>query len=106
MIFRYSTYIHIPVKRAFLYLRGYVRVLEVNNNPFEYWLAHDDPSYVNLMVAVEACLSSPGPCDRPVSELLTGEMFKELKVALNVDGMLDEKQVLRGGVPYAWAWPI
>lgn len=73
----------------------------MNNNPFEYWLAHDDPSYVNLMVAVEACLSSPGPCDRPVSELLTGEMFKELKVALNVDGMLDQKQVLRGGVPYA-----
>ena len=28
----------------------------VNNNPFEYWITHDDPAYVKLMKDVEAGL--------------------------------------------------
>eukprot|EP00913_Durusdinium_trenchii_P030294 g28379.t1 len=58
-------------------------VAAVNNNPFEYWLAHDDPCYVNLMVAIETCLSSPSPSwDVPVREIFTEGMFQELKALM------------------------
>ena len=35
-------------------------VAAVNNNPFEYHVAHDDTAYDALMAAVEALVESPG----------------------------------------------
>lgn len=69
-------------------------VAAVNNNPFEYWLAHDDPSYVNLMIAVETCLASPSEAwDVPVCEIFTEEMFQELKDLMLEHGIHGVKEV-------------
>jgi len=69
-------------------------VAAVNNNPFEYWLAHDDPHYVNLMLAVERCLSFPEAAwDVRVSEIFTEEMFQELKVLMLDHGIAGVEEV-------------
>ena len=94
----YDTHLYKPVQMPFAYFRGPVRALEVNNNPFEYWLAHDDASYVDLMVAVEACLSCPGPCDRAVGELFTEQMFQELTALMR-------EQEIAGAEEVATLWP-
>ncbi|CAJ1370333.1 unnamed protein product [Effrenium voratum] len=57
-------------------------VAAVNNNPFEYWLSHDDPSYTKLMVAMEESLEKP-ELDVPVGEIFTEAMFQELKALMS-----------------------
>ena len=38
-------------------------IAAVNNNPFEYWVKHDDASYNALMQGVESFIDQPGERD-------------------------------------------
>lgn len=40
-------------------------IAAVNNNPFEYFVTHDDPAYNKLMVGGEVC-NQPHPTPRPL----------------------------------------
>lgn len=42
----------------------------INNNPFEYWITHDDPAYNKLMEDVSAFIQNPGDKDVPVHKVL------------------------------------
>ena len=53
-------------------------VAAINNNPFEYWITHDDPLYAKLMGDVEAFLESPEAFDIPISDVFSQGMFGEL----------------------------
>lgn len=53
-------------------------IAAVNNNPFEYWVTHNDPAYNKMMVDVQDFIDEPGSRDCPIHEVLTDEMFDEL----------------------------
>lgn len=53
-------------------------IAAVNNNPFEYWVTHDDPAYNELMAGVQDFIDNPGMRDVKVSEVLTDDMFEQL----------------------------
>jgi len=53
-------------------------IAAINNNPFEYWITHDDPEYNLLMAGVQAFISDPGERDVPVSEVFSAEHFSAL----------------------------
>jgi hypothetical protein len=44
-------------------------IAAVNNNPFEYWVTHDSPSYNSLMEGVQGFLDAPGDNDLPISQV-------------------------------------
>ena len=50
----------------------------VNNNPFEYWITHDDTRYDALMVSVQEFIDGPGDRDVTVSEVFTPSMMADL----------------------------
>ena len=54
-------------------------IAAVNNNPFEYYITHDDPAYNKLMRDFEAFIEEPGDLDVTVSEVVDDAMFLELK---------------------------
>ena len=43
----------------------------INNNPFEYWITHDDADYNALMEGVQSFIDQPGERDVPVSQVFT-----------------------------------
>mmetsp|Transcript_63785 Transcript_63785/g.138709 ORF Transcript_63785/g.138709 Transcript_63785/m.138709 type:complete len:537 (-) Transcript_63785:26-1636(-) len=57
----------------------------VNNNPFEYWMTHPDPTYKSLMEAVEQFIVAPGEDDVPVhsvfSDAMVDRLLGEMKAA-------------------------
>uniref|UniRef100_A0A7S1HN58 Phosphodiesterase n=1 Tax=Hemiselmis andersenii TaxID=464988 RepID=A0A7S1HN58_HEMAN len=67
-------------------------VAAVNNNPFEYWITHQSGEYAKLMNDVQRFVDNPGGRDFVVSEVLTDEMFAELKHDMSKHGFpgLDE----------------
>ena len=54
-------------------------IAAINNNPFEYWITHEDAAYNQLMVDVQEFISSPGERDVPVARVFTPQMWTELK---------------------------
>ena len=40
-------------------------IAAINNNPFEYWITHDDADYNALMEGVQSFIDQPGACRRP-----------------------------------------
>ena len=40
-------------------------IAAVNNNPFEYWVTHEDAAYNTLMQGVESFIDQPGACRCP-----------------------------------------
>jgi hypothetical protein len=57
-------------------------IAAINNNPFEYWITHDDADYNKLMVDVQEFISSPGARDVPVGDVFTAAMWTELKAEM------------------------
>ena len=53
-------------------------VAAINNNPFEYWITNDDPSYNLLMKNVSNFIEQPGSYDIPVKDIFSDKMFEEL----------------------------
>mmetsp|Transcript_25666 Transcript_25666/g.59324 ORF Transcript_25666/g.59324 Transcript_25666/m.59324 type:complete len:600 (-) Transcript_25666:26-1825(-) len=54
-------------------------IAAINNNPFEYWITHEDPGYNLMMSDVEAFLENPGDADVPLSEVFRQTWVDELK---------------------------
>ena len=61
-------------------------VAAVNNNPFEYWITNDDPSYNKLMKGVSDFVEAPGAQDVTVKEVFTQAMFDELAATMEKVG--------------------
>jgi hypothetical protein len=62
-------------------------IAAVNNNPFEYWITHDDDAYNLLMDNVQSFIDEPGERDVPVDTVFTAEMFGELASEMASVGM-------------------
>jgi len=70
-------------------------IAAINNNPFEYWITHDDPAYNKMMDAVQEFIENPGDGDVKVSEVFTPAMFDELErnmIAVGWDGVAETRQ--------------
>ena len=67
-------------------------IAAINNNPFEYWITHDDVQYNRMMQDVQQFLDTPGEADVAVGSLLTNEMLSELRGLMVSAGwpMVDE----------------
>ena len=61
-------------------------IAAINNNPFEYWITNEDPSYNQLMKNVSNFIESPGSRDIPVSAIFTDKMFEELATQMTKVG--------------------
>jgi len=61
-------------------------IAAINNNPFEYWITHDDADYNALMEGVQSFIDQPGERDVPVSEVFTPAMWAELKALMTAQG--------------------
>eukprot|EP01061_Rhynchopus_euleeides_P018229 TRINITY_DN30146_c0_g2_i4.p1 TRINITY_DN30146_c0_g2~~TRINITY_DN30146_c0_g2_i4.p1 ORF type:complete len:1794 (+),score=828.70 TRINITY_DN30146_c0_g2_i4:104-5485(+) len=53
----------------------------VNNNPFEYWISGTD-AYNELMTSFQEYITDPSEVDVPVSDIITDEMWEELRVIM------------------------
>jgi|MDSW01.1.fsa_nt_gb hypothetical protein len=53
-------------------------VAAVNNNPFEYYVDHDDPAYFRMLRCVEELIDSPGDRDVMLGTLINDAMFADL----------------------------
>lgn len=56
-------------------------VAAINNNPFEYWIEHDDPKYGKLMKGVESFMSNPAE-DLPIEQVFSQAKYDELESLL------------------------
>ena len=61
-------------------------IAAINNNPFEYWITHEDADYNKLMIDVQEFISSPGTRDVPVGDVFTPAMWAELKQEMSTRG--------------------
>ena len=62
-------------------------IAAVNNNPFEYWITHDDDAYNVLMDNVQLFIDEPGERDVQVDAVFTPEMFGELASEMTKVGL-------------------
>jgi hypothetical protein len=61
-------------------------VAAVNNNPFEYWITHDDPAYNAMMTDVQNFINDPGTDDVVIGSVFTPSMHGELKELMQAQG--------------------
>lgn len=61
-------------------------IAAINNNPFEYWITHDDEAYNKMMLDVQDFIETPGDKDVSVSDVFTEKMFQELKAEMGLAG--------------------
>jgi hypothetical protein len=62
-------------------------VAAVNNNPFEYWVTHDDAAYLQLMQDVQAFIDAPTPeQDVEVAAVFPDAIFEELASVMATEG--------------------
>lgn len=66
----------------------------INNNPFEYWITHDDAGYNQLMEDVSAFINDPQEKDVPISTVFTQEMFDDLCKSMRAAGWGGVDQVV------------
>ncbi|KAJ1444397.1 hypothetical protein M885DRAFT_553050 [Pelagophyceae sp. CCMP2097] len=65
----------------------------INNNPFEYYMAHPNPRYGELMIGVESFVSNPGERDAPVHEIFTDAMEQELLAIMATTAKWDAEAI-------------
>ena len=61
-------------------------VAAINNNPFEYWITHEDADYNRLMYAVQGFIDAPGERDVAVSAVFGNSQWLELKELMRAEG--------------------
>jgi hypothetical protein len=61
-------------------------IAAVNNNPFEYWITHNDAGYNKLMVGIQDFIDEPGSRDLAVAQVFTQEMFDDLIKNMALEG--------------------
>mmetsp|Transcript_55103 Transcript_55103/g.112683 ORF Transcript_55103/g.112683 Transcript_55103/m.112683 type:complete len:567 (+) Transcript_55103:131-1831(+) len=73
-------------------------VAAVNNNPFEYWITHDDPAYNQLMEGTQNFLDNPGDRDVAIHQVFTDKMFNQLlcdMIDANIPGLKEVARIWR-----------
>ena len=58
----------------------------INNNPFEYWITHEDAAYNQMMLDVQGFIENPGSGDVAVDQVFTPAMFEELAADMAARG--------------------
>lgn len=62
-------------------------VAAINNNPFEYWVTHDNAAYLRLMEDVQAFIDKPtADQDVEVSVVFPDSLFEELAAVMAAEG--------------------
>lgn len=62
-------------------------IAAINNNPFEYWITHDDPAYLKLMADVQNLVDAPtAEQDAEISSIFPDAIFEELCSAMVAEG--------------------
>eukprot|EP00930_Biecheleria_cincta_P087271 TRINITY_DN7651_c0_g2_i1.p1 TRINITY_DN7651_c0_g2~~TRINITY_DN7651_c0_g2_i1.p1 ORF type:complete len:533 (+),score=100.69 TRINITY_DN7651_c0_g2_i1:47-1600(+) len=62
-------------------------VAAINNNPFEYWVTHDDAAYLKLMEDVQQFIDRTTPNqDVMVGAIFPDDLFEELAAAMTQEG--------------------
>ena len=61
-------------------------IAAINNNPFEYWITHDDDAYNKLMEDVQNFIEAPGTADVQVKDVFTNDMFNQLVLQMTKAG--------------------
>eukprot|EP00927_Polykrikos_kofoidii_P077781 TRINITY_DN7468_c0_g3_i1.p1 TRINITY_DN7468_c0_g3~~TRINITY_DN7468_c0_g3_i1.p1 ORF type:complete len:585 (+),score=103.67 TRINITY_DN7468_c0_g3_i1:91-1755(+) len=63
-------------------------IAAINNNPFEYWITHDDPEYVELMIRIEHFIDTPGDRDITLADVFAadGRRYAELRACMAAEG--------------------
>ena len=61
-------------------------IAAINNNPFEYWITNEDPSYNNAMKLVSSFIETPGENDKRMSEIFSDLMYDELEDMMKRSG--------------------
>jgi hypothetical protein len=61
-------------------------IAAINNNPFEYWITHDNAEYKELMRDVQAFIDEPAAGDVLVSAVFTPTMLGELQALMTKEG--------------------
>jgi hypothetical protein len=79
-------------------------IAAVNNNPFEYWVTHQDPEYNKMMADVQAVMDRPGDHDVPVQSIITDAMFRELVVDMEQAGILGTGAAMVAAAPIEARW--
>ena len=59
-------------------------VQAINNNPFEYWITHDDAEYNRLMEKVQDFINNPGAGDVEVESVFTQTMFNNVRATMRL----------------------
>lgn len=54
-------------------------IAAINNNPFEYWITHEDPAYNELMQAFQGMIDDPSEVDCKMSSVFTQAMLASLQ---------------------------
>ena len=67
-------------------------VASINNNPFEYFVSHDNPAYLKMMQDIEKFMISPGEHDVTLGEIISDRMFEELAALIENAGIGDLEQ--------------
>ena len=67
-------------------------VASINNNPFGYYVSHDDPAYQEMMREVEKFILSPGEQDISLGEIISDEIYLELCELIRNAGIPDLEQ--------------
>ena len=57
-----------------------------NNNPFEFWVAHNSAEYNDLMLAIQKFIDHPGPVEPRICSIFTPQMYGELRAELASNG--------------------
>merc|ERR1719191_2457460 len=62
-------------------------VAAVNNNPFEYWVSHDDTAYLELMADAQRFIDEPtAEQDVEVAAIFPEALFEELATSMSTEG--------------------
>ena len=72
-------------------------IAAINNNPFEYWITHDDKDYNKLMVDVQEFIASPG--DRDVQRQAPARVPERGTLEVHPEQQRDDLQATHLGKP-------
>jgi len=70
-------------------------IAAINNNPFEYWISSDDPSYESTMTAVQNFIKSPGQNDVTVGTIITSKLLAEMRRGMKAHNIPEVDAAIR-----------
>lgn len=58
-----------------------------NNNPFEFWVSHQNEEYNDLLLAIQKHIDHPKPFESKICQIFTPGMYAELRNELALQGV-------------------